>query len=304
MTEKTLRDYRPQHDDRCISRSCRKCSHAMTWHAQFGGCGCLRQHDGDYPAPCGCKGEPYDCSCGLDALLAQPPVSAALDVSAGDETVAQAKRNYDLVVDARYTNCKEADQAFDALILAVASQAEAKVSGDIEKIRHALWIGHGCLPSILYGDDGQRQCGGAGHGPLDFQNWDIHLVLGRILDHHRQLVASQQAEIDALKAERDAAREWAETVTRGKSPCGHWQAYAVTEDKGALVTCLQCRAEAAELTLRQQGAQGWQDISTAPKKTLIILWEPSEGHDLGFKHSLYTHWMPLPSAPVAPEVTK
>ena len=48
---------------------------------------------------------------------------------------------------------------------------------------------------------------------------------------------------------RDNAVRWealAALVAGGKSPCGHWKAYAHTEDGGKLIQCWQCQAEKAE----------------------------------------------------------
>ena len=60
----------------------------------------------------------------------------------------------------------------------------------------------------------------------------------------------QAAEIERLTKELATEREWVELLSRGKSPCGHWKAYAVTDDpKGASISCLQCRAERAEAAL-------------------------------------------------------
>lgn len=55
-----------------------------------------------------------------------------------------------------------------------------------------------------------------------------------------------EAALETLRRERDEAQTMLDLVTSSKSPCGHWSAYAVTNDGGKLVTCLQCRAEAAE----------------------------------------------------------
>ena len=52
-----LAAYRPQHDDKCASRCCSKCSRVIDW--TDGACGCA-----EYP-----RSAPHPCSCGLDALL-------------------------------------------------------------------------------------------------------------------------------------------------------------------------------------------------------------------------------------------
>ena len=57
---RTLKDYRPQHDEGCASRRCSKCNQAIDW--LDGSCGCS-----DYP-----RSAPKPCTCGLDALLTAP----------------------------------------------------------------------------------------------------------------------------------------------------------------------------------------------------------------------------------------
>ena len=57
-----------QHKADCNSRMCMKCSHSMELHLSSG-CRCRLHHDGDWPIYCGCRGEAYNCSCGLDAAL-------------------------------------------------------------------------------------------------------------------------------------------------------------------------------------------------------------------------------------------
>lgn len=55
---KTLKDYRPQHDNRCDVERCAICD------AYVGG--------GHITSLLGHKAQPKPCSCGLDALLAAP----------------------------------------------------------------------------------------------------------------------------------------------------------------------------------------------------------------------------------------
>lgn len=60
---------------------------------------------------------------------------------------------------------------------------------------------------------------------------------------------SLRAELKAAQEERDEKAAFIEVLTRGKSPCGHWSAYAITQGAGQHITCLKCRADAAESAL-------------------------------------------------------
>lgn len=55
---RTLKDYRPQHDEGCESERCRQCGARTGWIS----------HD----RMMGHAWEPLKCTCGLDTLLAQP----------------------------------------------------------------------------------------------------------------------------------------------------------------------------------------------------------------------------------------
>ena len=77
IRERTLADYRPQHDDDCDSRDCEKCG---DWSG-----GLLHVDYGSNPriwpdrAHAFSPGKP--CSCGLDALLASVPPPASQETS-------------------------------------------------------------------------------------------------------------------------------------------------------------------------------------------------------------------------------
>lgn len=65
---------------------------------------------------------------------------------------------------------------------------------------------------------------------------DVMFLLDTLLAE-RDAVRPELAEI-RKQAEHNAAM--IEMLTRGKSPCGHWSAYAFTEDGGKRIRCLQC----------------------------------------------------------------
>lgn len=70
--ERTLADYRPQHDGGCASHMCARCNHGKWFH--IGG-RCSAGISYDYGvSTCGCVGDfSQPCTCGLDALLRAPP---------------------------------------------------------------------------------------------------------------------------------------------------------------------------------------------------------------------------------------
>ena len=73
-----------------------------------------------------------------------------------------------------------------------------------------------------------------------------------------QRLTEAQAEIERLQKEIEREKAWSDTVTRGKSPGGHWSAHAHAvdpDDKGKEIQCWQCRAEKAEAQLAAQPKQ-------------------------------------------------
>lgn len=83
--------------------------------------------------------------------------------------------------------------------------------------RRILWLDHGCSPSVLYGDDGEMQCG-AHARPLDFKRQPIDYLVtesARLKMANRQCAEAQLAAIHAdcarLVTERNEAwRLWNE----------------------------------------------------------------------------------------------
>ena len=65
------------------------------------------------------------------------------------------------------------------------------------RIRKYLWLNHGCPPHLLYGDDGEMQCGGVlnnRHKPLDFKRQPITDLLDEIEQtFYREGVAALEA---------------------------------------------------------------------------------------------------------------
>lgn len=57
--------------------------------------------------------------------------------------------------------------------------------------------------------------------------------------------------LEAMEREHAESRDMIEMLTRGKSPCGHWSAYAHEVSAGKII-CWQCRAEAAETALASE----------------------------------------------------
>jgi hypothetical protein len=50
----------------------------------------------------------------------------------------------------------------------------AAIKAEMEKLRKALWLRHGCPISSLYGDDGEMQCSGCG---IDFKRMSADGIL-------------------------------------------------------------------------------------------------------------------------------
>lgn len=63
------------------------------------------------------------------------------------------------------------------------------------------------------------------------------------------------AALEALARENAELQQLIDIGIRGRSPCGHWKAYAYTEDGGKQITCLYCRSRAAEQQLADCRAQ-------------------------------------------------
>jgi hypothetical protein len=68
------------------------------------------------------------------------------------------------------------------------------------------------------------------------------------LENYIHQIWKREPRVQAVEQERDKAVEWADTVTRGKSLCGHWKAYTHTEDGGRRIDCWQCQCERSEAT--------------------------------------------------------
>lgn len=47
-------------------------------------------------------------------------------------------------------------------------------------VRRFIWLNHGCPISSLYGDDGEMQCSGSQHKPLDFKRLPIREILDEL----------------------------------------------------------------------------------------------------------------------------
>lgn len=65
------------------------------------------------------------------------------------------------------------------------------------------------------------------------------------------------------------ASEELDIINTGKSPCGHWSAYARTNDGGRRITCLQCEVEAAEAKVRELEAEGYKALLKQPKSVWL-----------------------------------
>jgi hypothetical protein len=64
-------------------------------------------------------------------------------------------------------------------------------------------------------------------------------------------VTALTAQVETLKTDR----ELLDLLTSGKSPCGHWSAYAHTEDGGKQIVCLQCQVETLTRDLQEAKAE-------------------------------------------------
>jgi hypothetical protein len=72
------------------------------------------------------------------------------------------------------------------------------------------------------------------------------------------------------QAEREKAERWADLVARGKSPCGHWKAYAVTEDGGKHIDCLRCLINHLEAACATKDAEIARLVQLHERDTEII----------------------------------
>lgn len=71
-------------------------------------------------------------------------------------------------------------------------------------------------------------------------------------------LAARDAEVQRMTGELAKAQDWADTVTRGKSPCGHWKCYAHTEDGGKHIYCYQCEVQ----LLKQERDEALREAQT------------------------------------------
>lgn len=83
-------------------------------------------------------------------------------------------------------------------------------------------------------------------------------MAGEAGDRYVQKCLELESEVQRLTEERQAATDWSELVTRGKSPCGHWSAHAVTQDGGKRIECLDC--ENQRLAEERDTAQQARDV--------------------------------------------
>jgi hypothetical protein len=82
-------------------------------------------------------------------------------------------------------------------------------------------------------------------------------------------VLSLRSQLTTLTQERDAAREEVAFIQGGKSPCGHWGAYAVYPDGiGKRIDCLQCQRDALVQAARGVVVQ-FQAISHRQDQLLV-----------------------------------
>ncbi len=83
-------------------------------------------------------------------------------------------------------------------------------------------------------------------------------------------IAALSARCTALEQERDQAKAWADIVTHGKSPCGHWSAYCFTESGGKHIACILCERNEfyARYQHLEQAVKGFLDVWPEAEKAI------------------------------------